>query len=386
MNRRLSLSCALVALADSGSAYGQSHITGAATGGIEHTSNAYSVPVDQEPIADQILSIRPMFEGVLETRGMSLTAAYRLDYHHYQTEAGLSRAFHTLDGSGALIWWDDVDLELTARLAAVPVSLAAPVSDPTNQFQQGALGGRVVYRREMSAATRVKAGYVGERVTWLEVHTSDRDRLPADYVSHGPAVGVERDISRTILAGLDYRYVMQVYDGEEEGLLRPPAENLAAHSVQARTRMDPTEWLAVQAAIGFQHVDYELSDPALRLLADVTVRAGGDVAATSVFYRENHTQDVYGQPATIRGAGVSGEYSPWAPWGVRLGASYGELVFGPDSPVTQIESHVLGEASFFYQVQLGQLEIAASRHQSLPISGEAPVVVDRASLRLGGRF
>jgi hypothetical protein len=46
----------------------------------------------------------------------------------------------------------------------------------------------------------------------------------------------------------------------------------------------------------------------------------------------------------------------------------------------------MAELSVFYKVAVGVIEIAGSHHESLPSGDQDKITVNRASLRLGGRF
>ena len=386
MIRRVAVPLALLVAVAPAAASAEASVDVDASGAAEYSSNVYSAPDGIDPIADQILSVRPKLEAQLETRGLSLSAAYRLDYYHYTNETDLSRALHRLDARAALVWWDDVDLELVGRLEPRAVSFSAPIDDPTNQVQQAGAGGRFAYRREFGPSTRGSVGYRGEQVTWLELHEQDDGRLPPEYFTHGPELSVERDVGRRLVVGLDYGYRFQDYD--ESSDVYPPTGDYAAHQAQVRAGLDATDWLSLSAAVGMAQVEFAEADPESRQLADLRVTAGGDVARLSANYRQHLTQDVFGNPIDTRAARLVGEYTPYAPWGVGLAASYGELAFQESrlGLPASAQAFVLGEARVFYQVSAGIVELAASHHESLPEGGDPKIVVDRASLRLGGRF
>lgn len=366
----------------------QASLSASATGGVEHSSNVYAVPEDQTETADEILFVTPSFEAALKTRGLALSADYSLGYYHYQKEDDLDRVLHRLDAKAGFVWWDDLDLELTGRLEPRPLSYAEPVDDPTNQAQEAAAGGRFALRRELGRSTRVGIGYRGEQVTWLEANDEDEGRLPADYLRHGPEASVERDVGQRLVVGLVYDYRMQDFDEESENF--PPTGDYAAHTGTARVGLDATDWLSASLSFGFSQVDYADADvdDGARMLGDVRLVAGGDVARISASARQNSTQDVFGNPAQTRAVVTGFEYTPYAPWGLGLGASYGELSM--EDPITSSETSsqafVLGQASVHYKISVGVLELAGSHHESLPEGSDSKVVVNRASFRLGGRF
>lgn len=367
--------------------FAQASLSGSATGGIEHSSNVYSVGEDQTETADEILFVTPSLEAALKTRGLALSAAYSLDYYHYQKEEDLDRALHQLDARAGFVWWDDVDLELVGRLDTRPLTYSQPIDDPLNQAQEAAAGARFELRRELGPATRVAIGYRGEQVTWLETNANDDEALlPPDYLSHGPEASVERDVGRRLVVGALYQFRMQDYDEAADNF--PPSGDYSAHSGTARVGLDATDWLSASLSLGFSQLDYAEADPATRQLGDLRLVAGGDVAKVSASVRQNSTQDVFGNPAQTRTATAGFDYTPYAPWGAGVAASYGELSF--EEAVSGVEAgsqaFVMGQASVEYKVSVGVLQLAASHHESLPEGSDAKIVVNRASLRLGGRF
>ena len=372
-------------------AFGEASISGSASGGVEHSSNVYSVPEDAavKETPDQIIFVTPSLKAALVTRGVDLSADYSLGYYHYQAESDLSRALHRLNAQAALVWWDNLDLAAEGRLDPRIVSYAQPLNDPANQVQQAAVGGRLVLRREFGQSTRGSIGYLGEQVTWLEAHTDDKDRLPPDYLTHGPRLDIERDIGRRLVVGAEYRFRMQDYDEAADNY--PPTGDYSAHTGTARLGLDATDWLSLSVAYGFSQIEYTDGDPdnrsATRGLGDARITAGGDVARISASARQNQTQDILGNPAVTQSAGLNADYTPYAPWGLGVGASYGEIDYD-DSVGTSIagQAFVLGEASAFYKVSVGELTIAGSHHESIPEGSESKIVVNRASVRLGGRF
>lgn len=371
-------------------AHAEASISGTAGGGVEHSSNVYSAPDGVKGTPDEILFVTPSLEAALVTRGVDLSATYSLGYYHYQAEQDLSRALHTLFAKAALVWWDDLDLEINGRLDPRVVSYASPIDDPTNQVQQAAAGGRLMLRREFGASTRGSAGYVGEQVTWLETHEDDEDRVPPGYLAHGPELAVERDVGPRLVFGADYRYKIQDYDESADKV--PPTGDYTSHTVTGRFGLDATDWLSLSMAYGFSQVAYAKGDPddrsATRGLADVRLTAGGDVARLAMSARQNATQDIFGNPAETRAAKMGVDYTPYAPWGLGVGATYGEIDY--DDSAAQAtggsQAFVLGEASVFYRVAVGEISLGASHHESLRERSDEKIVVNRASFRLGGRF
>jgi len=371
----------------------EASISGTAAGGVEHSSNVYAVPEDAPggETADQILFVKPSLKAALATRGIDLSATYALDYYHYSEETDLSRALHRLDARGALVWWENVDLALHGRLDPRVVSYTEPLDDPTNQVQQAAAGGNLTLRREFGQSMRGSIGYLGEQVTWLEAHEDDEDRLPPDYLTHGPELMIERDIGRRLVLGVEYRFRVQDYDETADNA--PPTGDHSSHTATGRLGLDATEWLSVSMAYGFAQVEYTTGDPdnrsATRGLADVRATAGGEVARLSVSARQNATQDILGNPAVTRAAKLGADYTPYAPWGLGVAGTYGQIEY--DDSVTQVigpanQTFVLGEASVFYRISVGELSLAGSHHESLPEGSDPKVSVNRASVRLGGRF
>lgn len=372
----------------------QASLSGSATGGVEHSSNVYSVPEDDADgeTADQIVFVTPSLKAALVTRGVDLSADYTLGYYHYQAEQDLSRALHRLAARAALVWWDNVDLELVGRLDPRVVSYNRPLDDPRNQMQQAAVGGRFMLRRELGAATRGSVGYRGEQVTWLEAHEDDEDRLPPDYLTHGPELILERDVGRRLVVGVEYQFRLQTYDDEAAGNA-PRSADYTSHTGTGRLGLDATDWLSLSMAYGFSQIEYAKGEDVeslstTRALADVRVTAGGEVARISASARQNSTQDILGNPATTRFAKLGADYTPYAPWGIGVAASYGEIDY--EDLATQVpgtpQAFVAGEASLFYRISVGELSIGANHHESVPEGSDAKIVVNRASVRLGGRF
>jgi hypothetical protein len=370
-------------------ALAEASITGSATGGVEHSDNVYSTPQNgPDPTADQILFVNPKIDAALRTRGLSLSLGYELGYYHYNDQADVidDRVLHRLNGRAGFVWFDDLDLELVARMEPRPLDYAQPIDDPINLVQQAAFGGRTELRRELGAATRVFLGARGEQVTWLEASQQDEDRLPPEYLTFGPELGAERDVGRSVVVGLTYAYRIQDYD--EDATNFPASGDYSAHTGTLRLAVDATEWLAISLEGGASQVDYAEADPALRTLGDLRIAAGGEVLKVTTSVRQNVTQDVNGNAATIQAAHAGFEYTPYAPWGASIRATYGKLrfdeAFGTTEPLSQ--AFLLAETGVHYRIAAGVIELGLSHHESIPEGAEEKVVVNRASVRVGGRF
>ncbi len=351
-------------------------------GGAEYTSNPRLEPADSNPEGDTVLIVHPSIEGRLERRGFLLSGAYDVRYWQYTSNSELSRALHDLRARAALTYWESLELEGYANLIPTPLTFGGPIDDPTNNVQSAHLGGKVGYRRELGRSNRIEAGYVGEQVSYLEVHKDDV--TPPEYLLHDPGLSFERDVGKRYTVGLGYRFRVQDFATANA----PSTGDVTAHALILKVNGTPTDWLTFALAGGAQQASFENSavDPVLHRLVDLSVRGGGEIAFANLSYSERFATDLAGEPATMRHARLGLDYEPFAPWAAGLGVSYGaqDLVSTAGTPA---RTFVQADVTLAYRVRAGVIELAAS-HYTSPEDGPTTPKIDvtRAGLRLGGRF
>jgi hypothetical protein len=383
--RRLALSCLLALLPSA--ALAQNSIEGDVSGLAEITDNARLAPEGATKDSDTVFTVRPSVVGKAETRGVIASLRYTLSYYHYSKDHDLDRALHDLAADAKLVWWDNVDLEASEDLIPVPVDFGGPIDNPVNQVQSSHLRGHADYEHEFGPLTRGEIGYVAERVDYLEVHKNDP--RPPEYLMHGPALSVDRDLGPRAGITADYRFRMIAFDRNAS---TPTTGNSTAHVIAVRPHYTPNDELELSGALGYQLVSYENSSGSKgRILINAHVRGGNELLAGLLDYDQHVTQDVAGNSVDEKIATIGGAFTPTAPWGMGLRASYGRMDTVLDPAVNPLGDRAFAEAgaNVFYRISVGTIELAGTHHEGLDAgSGStAPIVkVNRFSLRLGGTF
>ena len=276
-------------------------------------------------------------------------------------------------------------------LAPQPLSYANPLLDPVNDVQQSRSSAHAGLHHEFGRSTRGSLAYRGEYVTYFEVHKNDA--LPPSFLVHGPELTAERDLGPLTSVGALYTYRTETYDSVKAGQLVP--RDWQGHVAELSVRSTPTEWLGVRARGGFKSITYtDNKEAKTRLVADGDAVAGGDVGRVELQLSHDLTQDILGNAATLTRVGLGADYTPSAPWTARVGASYGQhdLIF-PAAATTTLKTHqgfVEGTAGASYRISPGILTLGVMHHESTTkidaVSTQAKVVVNRATLSLGGKF
>ncbi len=340
--------------------------------------------------ADTILTVSPTVSGSLETRGLQTSLRYSLFYFQYQKAKEQDRLLHDLAARMAVIWWENVDLEVNEHLMPRPLQSSRPTDDPANNVQGNRLSGRVGLRTRLGQRTGFGVGYDAERVDYFKLRPDDPDpETMQDYLSFGPSARFGHEITARMQLSLSYGYRTHLYD---EKAAAPEISRLEGHQAMVGLGYEAGEWLSVQANVGGQRVTNDAGETNDGASVELSTRSRGALVTWGVSAQNRLTLDVTGQPVEAQTVAADLSVAPLDWWNVGLRATYGAQASlfersSIDAALPRVDNrYVQADLSFGYRFSIGLLEITAGRYQTLPEDDAEAIEVNRAALRLGGSF